>query len=92
MKATIFHNNEHTNIISNPDKTPEEYTENLQHINTTITSKYLSSKKNKKVTNITLHDIHSSEQLLPHHMHTKLAQLNANLITTLAKLPTHSEP
>ena len=37
MKAIIFHNNQHTNIIiSEPDTTPEEGRENLKHIYTTI--------------------------------------------------------
>ena len=75
MKATIFHNNEHTNIIiSKPDIRLEECRENLKHIYTTITSQYLSSRKNNKVTNTTPYDIYSSEQTLPHHMCTKLAQ------------------
>ena len=79
MKVTIFHNNEHTNIIiSKPDITPQECRENLKHIHTTITSQYLSSRKNNKVTNITPYDIHSSEQTLPCHMHTKLTQPRAN--------------
>ena len=79
MKATIFHNNEHTNmIISKPDITPEECRENLKHIHTTITSQYLSFRKNNKVTNITPYDIHLSEQTFPRHMRTKLAQLRSN--------------
>ena len=46
MKATIFHNNEHINIIiSKPDITPEKCRENLKHIHTTITSQHLNSKK-----------------------------------------------
>ena len=56
MKATVFHNNEHTNI----------------------TSQYLSSIKNNIVTYTTPYDIHSSEQTLPCHIHTKLVQLKAN--------------
>ena len=83
MKATIFHNNEHTNIIiSKTDITTEECRENLKHIHTTITSQYLSFRKNK-VTNTTPFDIHSSEQTLPCHMHTKLAQLGTNKSTLL---------
>ena len=79
MKATIFHNNEHTNIIiAEPDVTPEECSENLKHIHTTITSQYPSSRKYNKVTNTTPYDIHSSEQTLPSHLRTKLAQLRAN--------------
>ena len=39
MKVTIFHNNEHTNIIiSDPNITTEESRENLKHIYTAITS------------------------------------------------------
>ena len=46
IKATIFHNNEHTNIIiSDPDIIPEECKENLKHIHSTITSQYLRSRK-----------------------------------------------
>ena len=79
MKATILHNNKHTNIIiSKPVITPEERRENLKHIHTTITSQYLNSKKNNKVTDTTPYDTHSSEQTLPRHMRTKLAQLRAN--------------
>ena len=44
--------------------TTDERRENLKHIHTTITSQYLSSRKNK-VTYTTPHDIHSSEQTLP---------------------------
>ena len=66
MNATIFYNNEHTNnIISKPDITPKECRENLRHIHTTMTSQYLSSRKNNKVTNTTSYDIHLSEQTLP---------------------------
>ena len=90
-KATVFHNNEHTNIIiSEPDITPEECRENLKYIHITITSQYLSSRKNNKVTSTTLYDIYSSEQTLLHHMSTKLEQ--SQQITTLEKLPTYSEP
>ena len=49
MKATIFHNNKHTNIIiSEADITTEECRENLKHIHTTITSQYLSSRKKQQ--------------------------------------------
>ena len=79
MKATILHNNEQTNIIiSEPDITPEECRENLKHIYTIITSQYLSSRKNNKVTNTTPYNIHSSEQTLPRHGRKKLAQRRAN--------------
>ena len=84
MKATIFNNNEYTNIIfSKPDITPEKCKENLKHIHTTITSQYLSSRKNNKVTNTTPYDIHLSEQTLPRHMRIKLAQLRANKLPLL---------
>ena len=79
MKATIFHNNKHTNIIfSKLGITPEECRENLKHMHTTITSQYFSSRKNNKVTNTTPYDVHSSEQTLRCHMYIKLAQLRAN--------------
>ena len=90
MKTTIFYNNEHTNIvISKPDLTREKCRKKLthslyhhltihSHIHSTITSQYLSSKKNSKVTNATPYDFHSSEQTLPRHIRTKLAQLKAN--------------
>ena len=45
MKATIFHNNEHTNIIISK---PEECRENLKHIHTTITSQYRSFRKKQQ--------------------------------------------
>ena len=51
---------------------------NLKHIHTSITFQYFSSRKYSKVTNTIPHDIHSSEQSLPPHMHTKLAQLRTN--------------
>ena len=79
MKATIFHSNEHTSIIiSKPNIKPDECRENLKYIHTTITSQYLSSRKNNKVTGTTLYGIHSSKQTLPRHMRTKLEQLRAN--------------
>ena len=56
MKITIFHNNEHTNIIIlEPDITPEKCRENLKHIHTTINSQYFSSKKEKEAKLLTLH-------------------------------------
>ena len=79
MKVITFRNNEHTNIIiSKPDITPEKCRENHKRIYTTITSQYLSSRKNNKVTNTTPYDIHLLEQILPRHMRAKLAQLRAN--------------
>ena len=82
IKATIFHNNEHINIIiSNPKITTEECRENLKHIYTT--SQYRSSRKNNKLTNTRPNDIHLLEQTLPCHMCTKLAQLRANKSTLL---------
>ena len=75
MKAAIFHNNEHTNIIiSEPDAIPEKCRENLKHLHTASPH----NRKNNKVTNTTPYDIYLSEQTLPHHMCTKLAQLKAN--------------
>ena len=63
MKATIFCKNDQTNnIISNPNIITEECKENLKHIHTAMTSQYLNSRENNKVTNTTLNDIHSSEQ------------------------------
>ena len=38
----------------------------------------LSYRKNNKVTNTTPYDIHLSEQTLPRHMRTKLAEVRAN--------------
>ena len=39
MKATIFHNNEHINILnSKPDIRPRKCRKNLKHGHTTITS------------------------------------------------------
>ena len=62
IKATIFHNNEHIDIIiSELGITPEECRENFKHIHTTITSQYLSSRKNNKVTNTTPYDIHQNK-------------------------------
>ena len=79
MKAIIFYNNKRINIIiSKLNITPEECRENIKHIHTTITSQYFSSRKNNKVTNTTLYDIHLSEQTLPRHIRTKLAQLRVN--------------
>ena len=79
MKTIVFHNNKHTNIIIlKPDITSEEFRENFKHIHTAITSQYLSSRKSNKVTSTTSYDICLSEQTLPRHMRTKLAQLRAN--------------
>ena len=48
MKATIFHNNKHTNIIiSKLDRKLEECRENLIHIHTTITSQNLNYRKQR---------------------------------------------
>ena len=79
IKATIFINNEYTNIIiSEPDITPEECREYLKHIHTTITSQYLSSRKNNKVTNTMLYAY-------------KTSTTESQQIATLAKLPRYSE-
>ena len=69
----------------------EECRKKLQPHSHHHTSQYLSSRKNNKVTNTTPYDIHSSEQTLSRHLHTKLAQ-HSQQITTLAKLPTYSKP
>ena len=54
MKSTIFYNNEHiTIIIPEPNTTSEECGENLKHIHTALISRYLSSRKNKKINNTT---------------------------------------
>ena len=58
MKTTIFHNNEHTNIIISKLDITLGYRKNLKHIHTIITLQYLSSRKNNKVTNTTTYDIH----------------------------------
>ena len=81
MKATIFHNNEHTNIlISKPNITPEECQENLKHIHTIVTSQYLSSKKTTKL--LTPHPMTFIHQNKHYHVMcrvcTELAQLRAN--------------
>ena len=65
-------------IISESDITPEEWRKNIKHIDTTITSQYLRSRKSNKVTNTTLYDIYSSEQTVSCRMCTKLAQFRAN--------------
>ena len=78
MKATIFHNNEHTNIIiSKPEIETVECRENIKNIHITIASKYLSSKKTTKLLT-TPYSNHSLEQILPRHMRTKLSQFRAN--------------
>ena len=83
-KVTIFYDNEHTNIIiSDPNITTEECRENLKHIFTTIISQYLSSRKSSKVSNTIFYENHLSEQTLPHHMRTKVAQLRANKLPLL---------
>ena len=85
MKASIFHNNEYTNIVmSEPNIIPEECRENLKHIHTL---QYLSTRKNNKITNTTSHNIYSSEQTLPCYMHTKLAQLRASKLPLLQSCP-----
>ena len=80
MKATIFYNNEHTNIIiSKPDIAPEEYRENLIHIHT-IPSPHNTSVLEKAIKLLTPHPMTFIYQnkTLTHHMCTKLAQLRAN--------------
>ena len=65
-------------IIAKPDIRPEECRENLKHIHTTITSKYLSCRKNKRVTNTTPYDTHLLEQILPRHIRAEMPQFRAN--------------
>ena len=78
-KTTIFHNNDHNNIIIlEPNITFEECRGNLKHTHITTSSQYLSSRKNSKVTSTTPNDVHSSKQTLPRHMRTKLAKLRGN--------------
>ena len=48
MKATIFHNNEHTNIIISKLDIHLECRENLKHIHTTITLQYLNPRKTQQ--------------------------------------------
>ena len=55
-----------------------------------VSSSTLHRSTKNNVTNTTPYDIHSSEQKLPCHMRTKLAQLSQQ-ITTLAKLPMYGE-
>ena len=82
MKATIFHNNKHTNIIIlKPNITPEECRENLKHIYTTITSQYLNFRKNNKFANTVVTFITTSYTY-------KTGAAQSQQITTLAKLPT----
>ena len=61
---------------------PDECRKKKKNLNTFALSspQYLSSRKKKKTTKLltTPYDIHSSEQTLPRHMRTKLAQLKAN--------------
>ena len=55
MKATIFHNNEYSNIITTElDITPEECRVNIENIHTIITQQYLIFR------NITKSPTHSS--------------------------------
>ena len=94
MKVTIFDNSKHTNtIISKPDITHEECKENLKHIHAIIFSQYLSSRKTSRVTYATPYDpmtfIHQTNIATSYAYKTGTGQ--SRQITTLAKLPTHSE-
>ena len=94
-KTTIFHNNDHNNIIIlKPNITFEECRGYLKHTHTTTTttSQYFSSRKNSKVTNTTPNDLHSSEQTLPPSYAYKTGITQSQQIITLAKLLTYSEP
>ena len=69
MKATIFYDNEqYNNIISKLDIPPEECRENLKRFHTTITSQYLSFRKNNKFTNTTPYNIHFIHQNKHYHV------------------------
>ena len=84
MKATIFHNNEYTDkIVTDLDITIEECKTNLRCIHTSITSEYLSSRNNNKVTNSKSLAIYPSEQTLPRNIRTRLAQLRTNKLPLL---------
>ena len=81
MKVTIFHDDEHTKIIiSKLDITPEERKETSNTFTLLTPHNIFVLEKTNKVTNTTPYDIHSSEQTLPRHMRTKLAQPRANKI------------
>ena len=87
MKATIFHNNKHTNITkSYLDITPKQAHSYYHHLTIPL------FQKNNIGTDTKLYYIHSSKQTLPCHMHTKLVQLGANKLSLLQKLPMHSKP
>ena len=74
MKAIIFHNNKHANIIiSKQDITSEECRENLKHICTTITSQYLTLEKNNKAKLLTPHAITFIHQNKHYHVKTGTA-------------------
>ena len=49
MKARVFYNNGHTNIISDSDITPEECKKNLKNIHTNITHNPSAPEKTAKL-------------------------------------------
>ena len=80
MKATIFHKNEHFNIIiiaSEPDITPEKHKENFKHI-------YNNSVLEKTTKLLTPYPIHSfiRTSITMSYVY-KMAQLRANKSTIL---------
>ena len=93
MKATILHNNEHTNIIiSDPDITPAQCKLKITSNTFTLPLFHTTSDPEKinKVTKTIPHDIHLlntnrhnikpalSKQTLSRHNRTKPAQLRVN--------------
>ena len=92
MKATVFYNNEHTNIIiSKPYITPEKCRGNLKHIHTAITSQYLSSRKKTKLR--TPHPMIFIYQNKRYYVTCVQNWYSSEQqITTPAKLPTYREP
>ena len=78
MKSTIFHNNDHTNIIIlDPDITPEECKENLTH--THCHHLIILFRKNNQGTNTITQDIYQNKSEQTYHITcTKFAQLKVN--------------
>ena len=57
----------------------EKCRENLKHIHIPL----LQNSRKNKIINTEPNDIYSSKQTLPHHIHTKLAQLKVNKLPLL---------
>ena len=92
-KATIFHNNEHTNIIiSDPNITFEKCIK-TSHIHTTIILQYLSSRKNKLLTPYLSYNIltfiYQNKHYTSYAYKSDTAQ--SQQITTCANLITYSK-